>query len=126
MVFWRFCCGLKRNENQITFLEFFNLLLCQYNNIILLAFYCAHEAQSLIGSQHLITCTGGIGDISCYDRSSTYYDAASFAFVAVSAAEGLLEIRFCRHTFSKFLLHKLCDATTNYSQLRKVDLARYN
>ena len=56
--FWRFCCGLKRNENQTTFHEFFDLLY-HYNNVpglILkalskkeiskLPFYCAHEAQS--------------------------------------------------------------------------------
>ena len=69
--FWKFCCGLKRNENQTTFLEFFNLLY-HYNNvsglvlkylsereryfyswvpeynISKLPFHCAHEAQSLI------------------------------------------------------------------------------
>ena len=120
-VFWKFCCGLKRNENQTTFLQFFNLLY-QYNSISendKVLFHCAHEAQSLIASKQLIIFTGGIAELNI----PTYYDAASFAFVAVSAAQDLLQITFMSSKrLSRFLLQKLCDATTNYSQLRKVML----
>jgi len=129
LVFWRFCCGLKRNENQTTFLEFFNLLY-QYNAVdhyrwSILPYHCAHEAQSLIASQQLINFTGGIAA----DSLNSYYDAASFAFVAVSAAQTLRQVslRFLPSVskrISKFFLRKLCDATTNYSQLRKVWLIR--
>ena len=117
LVFWRFYCGLKRNENRTTFLEFFNLL---YRSWSRLRFYCAHEAQSVIASQQLINSTGGIVKLNI----RSYYDAASLAFVAVSAAQNLREItlRFWMLRLSKFFLHKLCDATTNYSQLRKVHL----
>ena len=121
LVFWKFCCGLKRNENQTTFLEFFKLL---YQNNYYnygsenLPFLCAHEAQSLIASQQLINFTEGI--VELYHLGYSYYDAASIAFVAVSAAESLLEMRF--YTVSEFFLHKLCNATTNYSQLKKVTL----
>ena len=119
LVFWKFCCGLKRNENQTTFLEFFNLL---YHSWLRLRFYCAHEAQSVIASQQLINSTGGIVKFNI----ASYYDAASFAFVAASAAQNLREIMLNFSMFekrsSKFLLQKLCDATTNYSQLRKVAL----
>ena len=132
-VFWKFCCGLKRNENQTTFLQFFNLLY-QYNNesglvfkYFQLPYHCAHEAQSQIASQQLINFTEGIVDISILP---SYYDVASIAFVAVSAAQNLLEINhkypqffeINEHYWYQFLLHKLCDATTNYSQLRKVHL----
>ena len=128
-VFWRFCCGLKRNENQTTFLEFFNLLY-HYNTKSNLPYYCAHEAQSRIASQQLVNFTGGIVQAFYYARQNsyydelngfpTYYDIASFVFVAVSAAENLLEITL--RIWNRFFWHKLCDATTNYSQLRKVQL----
>ena len=114
-VFWKFCCGLKRNENQTTFLEFFNLFY-QYRSR--LPYYCAHEAQSVITSQQLINFTKGIAKL----KFLSYYDAASFAFVAVSAAQNLREINGYYYKYPQFLLHKLCDATTNYSQLRKVML----
>ena len=114
--FWRFCCGLKRKENQTTFLEFFNLLY-QYNYWTTLPYHCAHEAQSRIASQKLINSTGGIAKLSLY----SYYDAASLAFVAVSAAHYLREIMFYE-SFSSFFLHKLCDTITKYPQLRKVKL----
>ena len=130
-VFWKFCCGLKRNENQTTFLEFFILLYQsdRYNSISeemfydKVSFHCAHEAQSLIASKKLINFTGGIAELSCF----SYYDAASFAFVAASVAQNLLEITLFNFItfskmFSKFFLHKLCDATTDHSQLRQVDL----
>ena len=132
-VFWKFCCGLKRNENQTTFLEFFNLLYQYnsyrstivpqvYNTRSPLPFYCAHEAQSVIASQQLINFTGGIAELLHYPLQ-TYYDAASFAFVAVSAAKNLLDITLTiSSNYSQFFLHKLCDATTNYSQLRRVKL----
>ena len=116
-VFWRFCCGLKRNENQTPFLEFFNLLY-QYNNESELPYHCAHEAQSVIASQQLINFTKGIAKLSL----ETYYDTASFIFVAVSAAQNLHEISSYFVRFPKVLLHKLCDATTVYSQLRRIDL----
>ena len=119
LVSWRFYCGLKRNENRTTFLEFFNLL---YHSWSRLRFYCAHEAQSVIASQQLINSTGGIVKLNIH----SYYDAASLAFVAVSAAQNLREItlKFWMLRLSKVFLHKLCDATTNYSQLRKVHLLR--
>ena len=118
-VFWRFCCGLKRNENQTTFLEFFNLLY-QYNNETRLPYHCAHEAQSLIASKKLINITGGIVDIHSF---GSYYDVASLAFVTVGAAENLLAITVDSILkYSQFLLHKLCDTTTVYSQLRRVEL----
>ena len=120
-VFWKFCCGLKRNENQTTFLEFFNLLY-QYNNESELPYHCAHEAQSLTASQQLMNFTKGIAKHSL----PTYYDTASFAFVAVSAAQNLQEIDAYVVRFPKVLLHKLCDATTVYSQLRRVDLRQIN
>ena len=119
-VFWKFCCGLKRNENQTTFLEFFNLLY-QYNTRSNLPFYCAHEAQSLIASQQLIKFTGG--DVFLY--FPTYYDTVSIAFVAVSAAENLLWIKVhypWNDKNAQFFLHKLCDTTAIYSQLRGVQL----
>ena len=120
-VFWKFCCGLKKN--QTTFLEFFNLLYW-YNERSILPFYCAHEAQSVIASQQLINFTGGIVDVSnfplYYDMFSYYDIVTSFVFVAVSAAENLREIMFL--FLRKILLHKLCDATTKYSQLREVNL----
>ena len=117
-VFWKFCCGLKRNENQTTFLEFFNLLY-QYNNRSKLPYHCAHEAQSRIASQQLINFTKGIAELEL----PTYYDAASLAFAAVSAAENLLEITVDSifKEYTQFFLHKLCDATV-YSQLRKIEL----
>ena len=125
LVVWKFYCGLKRNENQTMFLEFFKLLynarlpLHQWSN---LPYHCAHEANSQIASQKLISLTGGIAEINIVSD----YDAASFAFVAVSAAQNLQEITLRFLTFSKklskFFLHKLCNATTNYSQLRKVAL----
>ena len=114
-VFWKFCCGLKRNENQTTFLEFFNLLY-QYNNRSGLPYHCAHEAQSLIASQQLMNFTGGIAELTF----PSYYDAASFAFVAVSAAQNLREIRL--YGYAQLFLHKLCNATTVYSQLGKIEL----
>ena len=119
LVFWKFCCGLKRNENQTTFLEFFNLLY-QYNNRSGLPYHCAHEAQSVIASQQLINFTNGIAKHYCI----SYYDAASFGFVVVGAAQNLLEITFSFFGmfFSKYFLHKLCDATTVFSQLRRVNL----
>ena len=121
-VFWKFCCGLKRIENKTTFLEFFNLLY-QYNPASTtlyqpLPYHCAHEAQSLIASQQLINFTGGIVELDLY----SYYDAASFAFVAVSAAENLQEIKISSLKFSRFFMHKLCDPHTVYYQLRKVEL----
>ena len=141
--FWKFCCGLKRNENQTTFLEFFNLLYHFNNasgltlkslsqeerylyswvpeyNISKLPFYCAHEAQSIIAAQQLINSTGGIAELSLY----SYYDVASVAFVVVSAAEDLREISNAGwdRKYVQFFLQKLCDATTNYSQLRKIQL----
>ena len=116
-VFWRFCCGLKRNENQTPFLEFFNLLY-QYNNRSELPYHCAHEAQSVIASQQLINFTKGIAKLSL----ETYYDTASFAFVAVSAAQNLQGISSYFVWFPRVLLHKLCNATTVYSQLRRVQL----
>ena len=124
-VFWKFCCGLKRNENQTAFLEFFNLLY-QYNNESNLQselpYHCAHEAQSVFASQQLINFTKGIAKL----RLSTYYDAASFAFVAVSAAQNLLEIGLYSVSFPRVFLHKLCDGTTVYSQLRRVFLPNIN
>ena len=114
-VFWRFCCGLKRNENQTTFLEFFNLLY-QYSNRSELSYHCAHEAQSVVASQQLINFTGGIAKF----KILSYYDVASFAFVAVRHAQNLREIMLI--VWNRFFQHKLCDATTNYSQLRKVGL----
>ena len=85
-----------------------------------LPFYCAHEAQSVItSSQQLINFTKGIAELSSLP---TYYDAASFTFVAVSAAQNLLEIGSSFMRFPRVLLHKLCEATTVFSQLRKVDL----
>ena len=118
----------------MTFHEFFNLLY-HYDNVsglILkslskkeiskLPFYCAHEAQSLIASQRLINFTGGIADLTLI----SYYDVASFAFVAVGAAQNLLKITTIipswNRKHSRFFLHKLCNATTNYSQLREVQL----
>ena len=120
LVFWKFCCGLKRKENKNTFLEFFNLLY-QYNNRSKLPYHCAHEAQSPIASQQLINFEKGIAKL-CNGR--TYYDAASLAFVVVSAAENLLEIKARLIRYSQFLLYKLCDAIIVYSQLRKVQLIR--
>ena len=130
-VFWKFCCGLKRNENQTTFREFFNLLY-QYNNESRLQselpYHCAHEAQSVFASQQLINFTKGIAKL----RLSTYYNAASFAFVAVSAAQNLLEIGLYSVSFLYFVsfprvfLHKPCDATTVFSQLRRVFLPNIN
>jgi len=124
-VFLKFCCHLKRNENQTTFLEFFNLLY-QHNNRSMLPYHCAHEAQSIIASQQLISFTGGIAklsDFSYYVGLSTYYDAASFAFVAVSAAQNLRVIDiFFVEMFPRFLLDKLCGIKTNYSRLRNVKL----
>ena len=116
--FWTFCCGLKRNENQTIFFEFFNLLY-QYNNRSKLPFYCAHEAQSLFASQQLISFTTGIAELGL----RSYYDAASVAFVAVSAAQNLpvIAILFSER-FSRLFLQKLCGVTTSYSQLRKVKL----
>ena len=122
--FWGFCCGLKRKENQTTFLEFFNLLY-QYNNESRLPYHCAHEAQSVIASQQLINFTRGIAKFHLSSYRLSYYDAASFAFVAVSAAENLLEIKIMVLSFdwfSRFFLQKLCDTTVVYSQLRKVEL----
>ena len=131
-VFWKFCCGLKRNENQTTFLEFFNLLY-QYNNESMynywttLPYHCVHEAQSQIASQQLINFTGGIVELS-YDGLSTYYDVASFGFVAVSAAEDLQEISInsLYKEYAQFFLHRLCNATTNYSQLRKITVSIFS
>ena len=118
-VFWKFCCGLKRNENQTTFLEFFNLLY-QSGNRSHLPYHCAHEARSPIASQQLITFTKGIAELNDF---STYYDVASFAYVAVSAAQSLVEIKaYWSNDNSQFLQYKLCDATVVYSQLRKVVL----
>jgi len=118
-VFWKFCCGLKRTENQITFLEFF-ILLYRYNFVSRLPFYCAHEAQSIIASQQLISFTEGIAQLN---GSFSYYDAASLAFVAVSAAENLLEITAYQcGEYAQLFLHKLCNATTIYSRLKKVQL----
>ena len=120
-VFWKFCCGLQRNENQ-TFLEFF-ILLYQYNSGSKLPFYCAHEAQSLIASQQLINFTEGIAK---FDDLFSHYDAASLAFVAVSAAQDLLEITAYKcGKYTQPLLHKLCDAAI-YSQLRKIKLHSIN
>ena len=117
-VFWKFCCGLKRNENQTPFLEFFNLLY-QYNNRSGLPYHCAHEAQSVIASKQLMNFTGGIAELTF----PLYYDVASFAFVAVSAAQNLREIRLYGYgKYAQLFLHKLCDATTVYSQLWKVQL----
>ena len=120
-VFWKFCCGLKRNENQTTFLEFFNLLY-QYNNRSILPYHCAYEAQSLTASQQLMNFTKGITKLYL----PTYYDTASFAFVAVSAAQNLLEIHLSSVSFPRVFLHKLCDATTVFSQLRRVHLLNNN
>ena len=135
-VFWKFCCGLKRNENQTIFLQFFNLLYHESGFVFKylfkswvpnfniseipfhrkkLLFHCALEAQSLIASQQLINFTEGI----VTSILPSYY-AASLAFVAVSAAQNLREIN--GYEYPQFILHKLCDATTNYSQLRKVYL----
>ena len=121
-VFWRFCCGLKRNENQTTFLEFFNLLY-QYSNRLILLHHCAYEAQSLTASQQLMNFTKGITKL--YSPFS-YYDTASLAFVAVSAAQNLLEIHLSSVRFPRVFLHKLYDATTVFSQLRRVHLLNNN
>ena len=87
-----------------------------------LPYHCAHEAKSQIASRQLINFTGGIAELNL----ESYYDVASFAFVAVSAAENLLEMRISNWVRKNYqlLLHKLCDITTNYSQLRKVRLTR--
>jgi len=91
-VFWKFCCGLMNNKNQTTFLEFF-FLLYQCNCRSKLPYYCAHEAQSAKASQQLTNFTEGIvPKVSISPIFDSYYDAASFAFVAVNAAENLLEI----------------------------------
>ena len=73
--------------------------------------------------------TGGIVKLDFFDTyydDVSYYDAASFAFVAVSAAQNLLKITTIilnwNRKHSQFFLHKLCNATTNYSQLREVQL----
>ena len=58
-VFWKFCCGLMKNKNQTTFVEFF-ILLYWYNCGSKLPYYCAHEAQSTKASQQLINFTEGI------------------------------------------------------------------
>ena len=84
---WKFYCGLKRNENKTAFLEFFNLLYNQYRWSIR-PYHCAHEAKSQIASQQLINFTGGIVAVSLY----SYNDAASFTFVAVSAAQNLRQV----------------------------------
>ena len=120
-LFWKFCCGLKRNENQTTFLEFFNLLYQNNYGSKQLPYHCAHEAQSLIASQQLLNFTGGIIDINYF---LSYYDAASIAFVTVSGAQNLQEIKIWSYTdkFSGFFKHKLCDPHTVYYQLRKVYL----
>ena len=91
-------------------------------NISKLPYHCAHEAQSLIASQQLINFTGGIAQLLHTIRS--YYDAASLTFVTISAAENLLAITVNSifEKYPQFFLHKLCDATTVYSQLRKVEL----
>ena len=123
-VFWKFCCGLKKKKNQTTFLEFF-ILLYRYNCGSKLPYYCAHEAQSTKASQQLINFTEGIvPKVTTSPNVLSYYDAASFAFVAVSAAEYLLEISatLWNRKYGQFFLHKLCDTATIYSQLRKVEL----
>ena len=120
-IFWKFCCGLKRNENPTTFLEFFKLLY-QYNRSRFdpWSYHCAHEAQSQIASQQLINLTGGIAELTPY----SHYDAASIAFVTVSAAQNLQEIKIWGYIykFSKFFMHKLCDPHTVYYKLREVGL----
>ena len=117
-VFWRFCCGLKRNENQTTFLEFFNLLYQYYHESKRLC-HCAHEAQSLTASRKLINFTKGRVFLS----SPTYYDTISFAFVAVSAAENLLRIEVhLNDKYAQLFLHKLCNNSSIYSQLKSVEL----
>ena len=74
-----------------------------------LPFYCAHEAQSLIASQQLINFTEGIAQLN---GSFSYYDAASLAFVAVSAGENQLEITAYQcGKYAQLFLHKLCNAT---------------
>ena len=103
----------ETNENQTTFLEFFNLLYRYNNRSKRLPYHCAHEAQSLIASQQLFNFTVGIAKFYSY----SYYDAASFAFVAVSAAQNLREVSiFTFHGwFSRFILHKLwllCSGTS--------------
>ena len=128
-VFWKFCCGLMNNKNQTTFLEFF-FLLYQCNCRSKLPYYCAHEAQSAKASQQLTNFTEGIvPKVSISPIFDSYYDAASFAFVAVNAAETLLEITatnaIWNRKYGQCLLHKLCNATTNYSQLRKVYLHEF-
>ena len=114
-VFWKFCCGLKRNENQTTFLEFF-MLLHQHSSSRL-PYHCAHEAQSQIASQQLINFTEGIIKLD----GCSYYDFASLAFVAASAAENVREIMtdHCGQ-YTQFFMRRLCNATTNYSHLREV------
>ena len=81
----------------------------QYNNESELPYHCAHEAQSLIASQQLINFTEGIAKLDVF----SYYDAASCAFVAVSAAENSLEIQtFWGQSRFSFVMYKLYDATT--------------
>ena len=123
-VFWKFCCGLMKNRNQTTFVEFF-ILLYRYNCGSKLPYYCAHEAQSTKASQQLINFTEGIvPKVTTSPNVLSYYDAASFAFVAVSAAENLLKISATpwNRKHGQFFLHKLCDTATIYSQLRDVEL----
>ena len=116
-IFWKFCCGLKRNENQTTFFEFF-MLLYRHSSNGRLPYHCAHEAQSQIASQQLINFTEGIVKLD----GCSYYDFASLAFVAASAAENVREIMtdHCGK-YTQFFLRKLCNSTTNnYSHLREV------
>ena len=115
-MFWKFCCGLKRNENLTTFLEFF-VLLHQYSSSGRLPYHCAHEAQSQMASRQLINFTEGIVKLD----GCSYYDFASLAFVAANAAENVREIMtdHCGK-YTQFFLRRLCNATTNYSHLREV------
>ena len=100
------------------------LYQCRWSN---LPYHCAHKEKSQIGSQKLISLTGGIVEI--YIVSD--YDITLFVFVAISAAQNLQQVssRFSlvssvsKKRFPNFYCTcKLCDDTINYSQLRKVVL----
>ena len=112
----------RKIKIKTTFLEFF-ILLYWYNWGSKLLYHCAQEAQSTIASQQHINFTVGIiPKVTTSPNVLSYYNAASFAFVAVSAAECLLEISptLWNRKYGQFFLHKLCDTAAIYSQLRKL------
>ena len=112
----------RKIKIKTTFLEFF-ILLYWYNWGSKLLYHCAQEAQSTIASQQHINFTVGIiPKVTTSPNVLSYYDAASFAFVAVSAAECLLEISLTlwNRKYCQSFLHKLCDTAAIYSQLRKL------